>query len=95
VYRGTIRRSRHDAAHGVDFASQMPLAHTPDRRIAGHLAQIVGAKGEQAHTSATPGRSACRFAPRVTAANDQDIKHPRPIQVARLSFNVAAFHVKH
>jgi hypothetical protein len=70
-----IRGTGHDAAHCIDLADEMPLADTPDRGIAGHGAQVIRPKADQAHARATPGRGTGRFAPGMTGSNYEHIKH--------------------
>ena len=70
---GTVRGARHGAAQGIDFPDQVPLADSPDRRIAAHLPQCLDALGEQerAHAHARGGQR--RFGAGVAAADDNDV----------------------
>jgi hypothetical protein len=77
----------HDPAHRIDFADEMALADSPDRRIATHLAQIIGPKRQQGNARAAPRRGTCSFATGVSAADDQDVKHLAPIHWHLLRFN--------
>jgi hypothetical protein len=73
--RCPVGSSSHDAAHRIDLADQMPLAHAADRWIARHLAKVVGAKAEQRDARATTGSRTSRLAPGMTSANNQYVEH--------------------
>ena len=91
---GPIGGPGHDAAHRVDFADQMALAHPADRRIARHLAKIVRAKGQQRHARAAARRGTSRLASGMTATNDQYVEHRPPIQARARRVQRSMFHVK-
>ncbi len=64
----------HQAVQRVDFPDQMPLAESPDGRIAGHRADRRKAVGHQdglcAHTCGGTGS----LATRVASTDDDDVK---------------------
>ena len=60
---GAIGGARHQAVEHVEFADQMSLADAADRRIAAHLADILGAEGDQPDARAATRRGRGRFAP--------------------------------
>jgi hypothetical protein len=72
---GAIGRESHDPAHGVNLTDQMPLADSSNRRVAAHLAKIVGPERQQRNARATACCGACRFTSRMSATYDQNIKH--------------------
>jgi len=75
---GTIRRARHYAVQGVDFAHQMALAKPADCRIAGHHADPRPVVGDERHTCTS---SDCRmrgFRPGVATANNENIERLVP-----------------
>ena len=77
-----INRLRHKTVKSVYLPNQVTLAHTANRRVAGHLPNGGGAMGYQGcfRTHARSGSGG--LAPSVPSTNDDD-------------FPVRAFHVKH
>ena len=76
--RGAVGGARHQPVEHVELAHQMTLADAADRRIARHLAEILGAEGQQADARAAARRGGRRFAPGVAGADDQYVVHARP-----------------
>jgi hypothetical protein len=66
----------------------VPLADSADRRVARHLADVVGTEAKQADARPAARRRSRSFAAGVPRANDQNVEHG-----ARLS--ASTFHVKH
>jgi hypothetical protein len=73
--RRSIRGTGHQSVEYIEFTDQMPLADAADRRIARHLAGILGAKRKQADAGAAARRRSRSLAPGVTGADYQDIVH--------------------
>jgi hypothetical protein len=77
-----IRHAAHDAVERIDFAHKMPLAQTPDCRVAGHDANAFPRKRDENHARASARR--CMGCIRTgMAATDHNHDWPR------------LFHVKH
>jgi hypothetical protein len=53
----------------------MARPDTPDRRVAGHLADILCAERDQAYAGATAGRRGRRFAPGMAGTDHEDVEH--------------------
>ena len=69
-----VDRPAHDPVEGVDLAHKMALAKPADGRVAGHLADAVGAHRHEGRPCAhARGGGGC-FAARMTPANDDDVK---------------------
>jgi hypothetical protein len=82
VNRGPVCRDGHNPTHRIDFANKMALAYTANRRIAGHLSQIITAKGYKGGSSAAARGSAGSFAARMASTNDQNVEHPAALTLA-------------
>jgi len=88
VDRGPICRARHQPFEDVELANQMAFADTANRRVAGHLPDVLSPKGDEADLG-TPARGrGRRFAARVSPTDDQNVIHGRRLYLS-------TFHVKH
>jgi len=83
----SIGRKGHDATHRVYLAYEVTFAHTADRRIAAHLAEIIRPEREQRHTRSPARGSTSRLTSCVSTTDDQNVKHLPPIQAPRSTFN--------
>ena len=79
---GAVGGAGHQPVEHVELAHQMALADPADRRVARHLADILGAEADQADASAAARRRSRGLAAGMTAANDQDVKHRRRLTAA-------------
>jgi hypothetical protein len=75
----SIRGAGHEPVEHVQLAYQMALADAADRRVAAHLAYIVGAEADHPHARAAPRRGSGGLAASVSAPNDQHIEHRRAL----------------
>src|SRR5579864_7677210 len=71
---GGVGDAAHQAVERVDFANQVALAETADRRVAGHDADCLEALGDQRRGRAEAGRRRGRLAAGMTAADDDDVE---------------------
>ena len=69
----TIRRPRHGAAEGIDFAHQVAFSDTTDGGIAGHLADGIEGVREQQRTTAHARCGKAGFGARVATADDDNV----------------------
>jgi hypothetical protein len=51
------------------------FAHTPDRRIPRHLADVLSSAGDKSDARATASRGGRSFAPGMAGTDDQDVEH--------------------
>ena len=75
VDRGPVGRARHQAVEDVELADQMTFADTADRRIARHLADVLGPEGDKSDARATARRGGGSLASGMAGTNDQDVEH--------------------
>jgi hypothetical protein len=54
------------------------LADAADRRVAGHLAGVLRAEGEQTHARTTSSRGRRSLAAGMASTYDHNVKHQRP-----------------
>ena len=80
----------------TQFANQMTLPDATDGRVTRHLSEICGTERQQPHTRAPARRSSCRFASGMAGADNQDIKHNRPLadRAEPCYSRACSFHVK-
>ena len=71
---GLVGDLGHLAAERVNFADELALRQAADGRIAGHLADLVGAEGDQERAAAHPRRRQRRLAAGVSGADDDDVE---------------------
>lgn len=88
-----IRCCRNQAIEDVDFPHQMAFADTADGGVAGKLAEVLSAEGDQADAGAATCGGSGRFAPGVAAANDENVEHGASIYRERRdpTINLACF----
>ena len=72
--RRLVRGDADQAVEGIDLADQMSLAESPDRRVAGHRADLGRIEGDQRHLRAEPRRRGRRLDSGMAAAHHDDIK---------------------
>ena len=77
VDRSPVRGPGHETVEDIELAHEMALADAANGRVARHLANIPGAKGQQADARAAPGRSGGGFAAGVAGTNHKDVEHGR------------------
>ena len=73
LYARLVDNAAHQPVQRVDFAHQMALAQTTDRRIARHHADGIELVGNQQRPRAKAGRRGRRLTPSVAAADNDDI----------------------
>src|SRR6185369_3850981 len=83
--RRPIRRTRHQPVEHIEFADQVALADPADRRVARHLAGVLGAERQQPDARAAPRGRRRSFASGMAGADHQDVVHARSSNAARLS----------
>ena len=81
-------------SNDVELAHQMALADPADRRVAAHLADILGAEADQPDARATARRRGRRLAAGMTATYDQNVVHDRALAERRFPGNDPLFHVE-
>ena len=69
-----VDRPSHDPVERIDLAHQMTLAKPADGRVAGHLADPVGAHRHQGGPCAHARRRGSRLAARMPPADNDDVK---------------------
>ena len=74
---GRVRHAAHQPAHRVNLAHEVPLAHAADGRVARHLADRVEPLRHEQCRGARPGGGSRRLAPRMPAADDDDVRVER------------------
>jgi hypothetical protein len=75
VNGGTIRASSHQPVEHVELTDEVPLSDTTYRRIARHLAHILGPEGQESDASAPASRGGRSFAPGMAGADHQNVVH--------------------
>ena len=70
-----IRRSGHQPVKDIKLPYEMSFADAANRRITGHLADILGAECHQAGARAAPRCRGHSLAPGMTGADYQNIEH--------------------
>jgi len=75
VDRGSVGCACHQSVKHVELANEMTLSDAPDRRVARHLPDILGAEGDQPHPSSAARRGGRGFAAGVSASDDQHVVH--------------------
>jgi hypothetical protein len=55
VYRAGIGSASQQAVKRIHLTNQMPLAQTPNRRVAGHCSNFLRVKGQQGHAPTIGG----------------------------------------
>jgi hypothetical protein len=75
VDRGTVRSARHQPIEHIELTDEMTFADAADRRIARHLANVLGAEREQSDARATTRRGGRSFASGVAGSDDKDVEH--------------------
>ena len=98
VDRGPVGGTGHQSVEHVELANQMPLPNPADRRVAGHLTDILSAKSHKPDARATARRGRRSLAAGVAAADDQDIKHAKALSRFCPREKIVSdemFHVKH
>ena len=70
---GGIRDERHLSAQRIQLFDQMPFSHTTDRRVTTHRRNAVDVSGDQKRVESETGTGQCRFAARMSTADDQHI----------------------
>ena len=71
---GLVGRLGHLAAERVNLADELALREAADGGIAGHLADLVGAEGDEQRAAAHPRRRQRRLAACVSGADDDDVE---------------------
>jgi hypothetical protein len=69
-----VRDTPHDAVEGIDLAHQMTLAKTADGGVARHLADRIGALGDQSGLGAKARRRSRSVTASVPPTYNDDIK---------------------
>ena len=70
---GAVNAPSHLSAERVNLPHQLPLGHAANRRIAGHLADVVQLHGQHQGTLAQPRRGQRGLHARMARANDDDV----------------------
>ena len=70
---GCVDRASHHTPEGVHLARELALAETPDRRVAAHLPEQVGAKAHESRTRSDARRGEGGLDARVATADDEDV----------------------
>src|SRR5205085_7408272 len=78
---------RNQAVERVQFADEVALADPADRRVAAHLADVVGAERDQANARTPPGRGRRGLAPGMAGADHQNVKHGEALHGHRSTWN--------
>jgi hypothetical protein len=65
-----ISRSAHLTAEGIDLIYEMALCCAADRRVTGHIAELIEREREESCVNAESGAGERRFDTRVTASDD-------------------------
>jgi hypothetical protein len=71
---GGVGDPSHEAVKGVDLAHQMALAEAADSRVAGHLADVGEAVGDEGRPGAEPRGGRGGLAARMAATNHDDVE---------------------
>ena len=71
---GAIGGASHFATECFDFGDNMALARSPDRRIAGHVADTVEIWGDHEGSATRPAGCQGGFAPGVSCPNHHHVK---------------------
>jgi hypothetical protein len=77
--------ARHQSVENVELANQVTLADPADRRIARHLASVLGAEREQPDTRASASRGSRGLASGMAGADHQNIMHGPPLADQRFT----------
>ena len=84
--RGRIGRARDQTVEGIDFANEMALAQSTDRRIAAHRADGGKIEAHQCNTRTHARRDRSRLHTGMAAANNDDVErmHGSALQEQRI-----------
>lgn len=80
---GAIRCPGHQTVEDVQFPHEMALPHPANRRVAAHLANIVGTEGDKPDARTTARRGRRGFAPGVAGTYHKNVKHRRRLSASQ------------
>jgi hypothetical protein len=70
-----VGRPRHQTVENVQLTDEVPLANAADRRIAGHLSDILRTEGHETDARASSSGSGRSLTASMARANDKDVEH--------------------
>jgi hypothetical protein len=84
----TISGAGHEPIKDIQLADQMAFPDSADRRIAGHLPQILRSERQQSHARTTPCGRGGSLTSGVASPDHDDVMHGQPL-------TRSMFHVEH